>query len=203
MFHSLQVALTIIIALSVLKDVMGIRLALGKYHLIMEQLEDEALKEETVSVKETIDREILKVGHGLWHGLWNGLVISSWIWAFVLFDTLSSSAGVIEALWVLVLMIAAPFISFYALLMLNTQGNGSDISKRRSQPLRFSALMAMRTTSRASSVRKTSSNHDTKGSHNPMLDLQIEMRSSELNKLIIISKCVFFFFIHFTLHTAL
>jgi hypothetical protein len=43
-----------------------------------------------VKVRESMDEEILKAGAGIWNGVWYGIVISTWIWGFVLFDTMSS-----------------------------------------------------------------------------------------------------------------
>jgi hypothetical protein len=42
--------------------------------------------------------------------VWYGIVISTWIWGFVLFDTIASVEGVEKGLCVLIGMILSPFI---------------------------------------------------------------------------------------------
>ncbi len=69
-------------------------------------------------LKEVMDREILKASKEIWNGLWYGMVMGTWIWAFVLFDTLASSVGVLEGLWVLVLMIASPVMIWFLQIMI-------------------------------------------------------------------------------------
>jgi hypothetical protein len=66
---------------SILKDVMSIRLAWE----IMGAVQDGSLKEQMVKVRESMDEEMLKAGAGIWDGVWHGMVISTWIWGFVLF----------------------------------------------------------------------------------------------------------------------
>jgi hypothetical protein len=109
-FGALFPPLAVIIALSVLKDVMSIKLALGRYCEIMEAVQDESLKEQMVKVRESMDEEMLKAGAGVWNGLWYGMVVSSWIWGFVLFDTMASVEGVGKGLCVLIGMVVSPFI---------------------------------------------------------------------------------------------
>jgi hypothetical protein len=109
-FGSLFPPLAVIIALSVLKDVMSIKLALGRYCEIMEAVQDESLKEQMVKVKEAMDEEMLRAVAGIWNGMWYGMVISTWIWGFVLFDTMASVEGVEKGLCVLIGMIVSPFI---------------------------------------------------------------------------------------------
>jgi hypothetical protein len=76
----------------------------------MEAVQDESLKEQMVKVRESMDEEMLKAGAGIWNGVWHGMVISTWIWGFVLFDTMASVEGVEKGLWLLIGMIAFPFI---------------------------------------------------------------------------------------------
>jgi hypothetical protein len=109
-FGALFPPLAVIITLSVLKDVMSIRLALGRYCEIMEAVQDENLKEQMVKVRGSMDEEMLKAGAGIWKGVWNGIVLSTWIWGFVLFDTMASVEGVGKGLCVLIGMIISPFI---------------------------------------------------------------------------------------------
>jgi hypothetical protein len=109
-FGALFPPLAVIIALSVLKDVMSIRLALGRYCEIMEAVQDESLKEQMVKVKESMDEEMLKAGAGIWNGVWYGMVISTWIWGFVLFDTMASVEGVWKGLYVVIGMVCCPFL---------------------------------------------------------------------------------------------
>jgi hypothetical protein len=114
-FGALFPPLAVIIALSVLKDVMSIRLALGRYCEIMEAVQDESLKEQMVKVREAMDEEMLKAGAGIWNGVWHGMVMGTWIWGFVLFDTMASVEGVGKGLAVLMCMLCCPFILHYGL----------------------------------------------------------------------------------------
>jgi hypothetical protein len=109
-FGALFPPLAVIIALSVLKDVMSIKLAVGQYCEIMKAVQDESLKEQMAKVRESLDDEMLKSGAGIWNGVWYGMVISTWIWGFVLFDTTASVEGVWKGLWVLIGMLLSPFI---------------------------------------------------------------------------------------------
>jgi hypothetical protein len=111
-FGGLFPPLAVIIALSVLKDVMSIRLALGRYCEIMEAVQDESLKEQMVKVRESMDEEMLKAGAGIWNGVWYGMVMGTWIWGFVLFDTMASVEGGGKGLCMLVVMILCPFIIY-------------------------------------------------------------------------------------------
>jgi hypothetical protein len=100
-----------VIVFSVLKDIMNMRLALGRYQGIMDAVSSDAeVKEQMLKLREQVHEEMLTAGVEIWNGLWYGLMVSSWIWAFVLFDTLSSSVGVREGLWVLIVMIVSPFV---------------------------------------------------------------------------------------------
>jgi hypothetical protein len=109
-FGALFPPLAVIIALSVLKDVMSFRLALGRYCEIMEAVQDESLKEQMVKVRESLDEEMLKAGAGIWNGVVYGMVVSTWIWGFVLLDTMASVEGVGKGLCVLIGMVVSPFI---------------------------------------------------------------------------------------------
>jgi hypothetical protein len=109
-FGALFPPLAVIIALSVLKDIMSIKLAFGRYCEIMEAVQDESLKEQMVKLKESMDEEMLTAVVGMWNGLWYGIVISTWIWGFVLFDTMASVEGVEKGLCVLIGMIVSPVI---------------------------------------------------------------------------------------------
>ena len=44
------------------------------------------------------------------YGLQWGLCITAVIWAFVLFDTLSSAEGVMNSIWIAVLMVITPWL---------------------------------------------------------------------------------------------
>jgi hypothetical protein len=112
-FGALFPPLAVIIALSVLKDVMSIRLALGRYCEIIEAVQDESLKEQMVKVRETMDKEMLKAGAGIWNGVWHGMVMGTWIWGFVLFDTMASVEGVGKGMCMLIGMVASPFILYW------------------------------------------------------------------------------------------
>jgi Leucine-rich repeat (LRR) protein len=109
-FGALFPPLAVIIGLSVLKDVMSIRLALGRYCEIMEAVQDESLKNQMVKVREYMDEEMLKAGAGIWNGVWYGMVITTWIWGFVLFDTMASVEGVENGVFVMSGMLVSPFI---------------------------------------------------------------------------------------------
>jgi hypothetical protein len=112
-FGALFPPLAVVIALSVLKDVMSIRLALGRYCEIMEAVQDEGLKEQMVQVRESMDEEMLKAGAGIWNGVWYGMVMGTWIWGFVLFDTMASVEGVDKGLCMLIVMIMCPLVVYF------------------------------------------------------------------------------------------
>jgi hypothetical protein len=112
-FGALFPPLAVIIALSVLKDVMSIRLALGRYCEIMEAVQDGSLKEQMVKVRESMDEEMLKAGAGIWNGVWYGLVMGTWIWGFVLFDTMASTEGAHKG-WVLIIVLCLCPLIVYA-----------------------------------------------------------------------------------------
>jgi hypothetical protein len=114
-FGALFPPLAVIIAFSVLKDVISTRLALGRYCEIMEAIQDECLKERMVKIKESMNNEILKAGAEMLNGLWCGMVLGTWIWAFVLFDTMASSEGVWRGIAVLTAMILCPFVFHWAM----------------------------------------------------------------------------------------
>jgi hypothetical protein len=104
--------LAVVIAVSVIKDVMNVRLSLGKYCSIMERVQDENVKRQMMGFKLCLDGEIVQAGEEMWNGIWYGMLMASLIWAFVLFDTLASSVGVIEGLWGLVIITALPVIIY-------------------------------------------------------------------------------------------
>jgi hypothetical protein len=114
-FGALFPPLAVVIGLSVLKDVMSIRLALGRYCEIMETVQDESLKEQMVKVRRSMDEEMLTGRTEIWHGVCYGMVMSTWIRGFVLFDTMASSEGVAMGICVIIAMIACPYV-FYSVL---------------------------------------------------------------------------------------
>jgi hypothetical protein len=105
----------VVIAFSILKDVMSIKLALGRFCKIMEAVQDESLKEQMVKVKKNMDSEMLKAGAAIGNGVWHGIVMGTWVWGFVLFDTLASTEGVGKGLVVMIGMWLCPFILYYAI----------------------------------------------------------------------------------------
>jgi hypothetical protein len=112
--------LAVVIAVSVIKDVLTVRLALIKYCKIIEIVQDEDLKNQMKTLKSAIDSQIVLAQSEIWGGVRYAIVMISWIWAFVLFDTLASSDGVLAGLCVLMLMNACPFIWFGIQKVINT-----------------------------------------------------------------------------------
>jgi hypothetical protein len=118
--------LALVIALSVVKDVLSMKISLGRYQTIMEtlkngnQVDDSCdsengverfgLKDRMIKLRDDMNEEILKAGVEIWNGVWNGFIMASWIWAFVLFDTLSSAIGVSSGLSVLLGMLVSPHL---------------------------------------------------------------------------------------------
>jgi hypothetical protein len=135
-FGALFPPLALVIALSVLKDVVTIRLALRRYCEIMEDVQDESLKEQMMVLKECLDKDMGKAASVICRGVWHGVVMGTWIWAFVLFDTMASIEGVGKGFCVFVGMIACPFVLHYALQVAArvTQPTMMDDDK---QPSRF------------------------------------------------------------------
>jgi hypothetical protein len=117
-FGALFPPLAVIIALSILKDVMSMRMALGRYGEIMETMQDDHLKEQMTKLRASIDGEILNAGTGIWDGVWYGMVMGTWIWAFILFDTMMATQGVDKGLGMLIGMIVSPFLLHYLLQMM-------------------------------------------------------------------------------------
>ncbi len=107
-FGALFPPLALIVALSVLKDLMSIKLALGKYAMMKNALEDENLKTKMVYLETSMKTLWMKTDASIWNGVWHGMLRSALIWGFVLFDTLSSTVGVQNGLWVLILMTICP-----------------------------------------------------------------------------------------------
>jgi hypothetical protein len=114
-FGALFPPLALVIALSLFKDIMNIRLLLGRYYMIMKVTIGDTEREENekpvgiqqermLKPQNSMNEEIMKAGVEIWNGVWYGVIMASWIWAFVLFDTLSSSVGLIEGIWVLIFM---------------------------------------------------------------------------------------------------
>jgi Leucine-rich repeat (LRR) protein len=113
-FGALFPPLSVVITFSVLKDVVSIKLALGRYCEIMESpVLDERLKEQMIKVRESIYKEMLKAGLGIWSGVLYGMLVGAWIWGFVLFDTMASVEGVATGLYVLIGMTISPFFILY------------------------------------------------------------------------------------------
>jgi hypothetical protein len=112
-FGALFPPLSVVIALSILKDVISIRLALGRYCEIINAVEVESFKEQMQKLKNYMDEEMLKAGANIWNGVWDGTVLGTWIWGFVLFDTMASTEGVEKGFCVFFGMIVSPFILFY------------------------------------------------------------------------------------------
>jgi hypothetical protein len=102
--------LAIVIGFSVIKDIMNVRISLGKYYGLMNAVQDESLKTQMMQLKDTMDNEILVVGENIWSGIWYGVILATWIWAFILFDTIASSVDIVTGLGLLLVMIACPFI---------------------------------------------------------------------------------------------
>jgi hypothetical protein len=116
-FGALFPPLALVIGLSVIKDVINTRLSISSYDYAIEASTEEqykngisGLKDRMLKLRDSINEEILKAGMEIWNGVWYGVVMASWIWAFVLFDTLSSSVGVLRGVWILLLMAISPFV---------------------------------------------------------------------------------------------
>jgi hypothetical protein len=115
--------LALVIALSVVKDVLSMKLAFRKYQAIMDSLNTQSqecerdsdqfggntgLKPRMMHLRDNMNKEILKAGAEIWNGVWNGIIMASWIWAFVLFDILSSAIGISSGLSVFLAMLVSP-----------------------------------------------------------------------------------------------
>jgi hypothetical protein len=122
-FGALFPPLAIIIALSLLKDVASIRLALGRYCDIMDCMQEGSLRELMMDAKESMDEEALQAGTRIWNGVWYGVMMGTWIWGFVLFDTMASTEGVWKGFGLMIGMIICPYIWAYASkVFINTNG---------------------------------------------------------------------------------
>jgi Leucine-rich repeat (LRR) protein len=105
--------LAIVIAFSVLNDVLSIRMAMGRYQAILNDMEEEKLREELVRLKDMMNADIIKAGVGIWNGLWHGIITAAWIWAFILFDTLASAVGAEQGFWISIVMAICPILLHY------------------------------------------------------------------------------------------
>jgi hypothetical protein len=136
-FGALFPPLAVIISLSILKDVLSIRLALGRYCEVMEAVQNESVKEQMVKVKDSMDIEILKARAGIWNGVWYGMVVGTWIWGFVLFDTIASMEGVGQGFCLLIGMASCPFFVRYLFQIAirfrrNGEHRGNKLENKRS-----------------------------------------------------------------------
>jgi hypothetical protein len=166
--------LALVIALSVVKDVIGVHFSLDRYQTIMESIQDQdgfKLKELMLQLKSNMHQEILKAGEEIWYGVWYGVVMASWIWAFVLFDTLSTTQGVIRGLWVLVVMAMSPFILTLMLKFKNPLEMYKTWHHTGVEPLKETIA-----------PREEKEGEESTCDYNPLVDNEIELRISIISQ---------------------
>jgi hypothetical protein len=131
-----------VIALSIVKDCWEIRLALGRLRCLLDsirstqdaklvlldddddvQIDSRARVCERISrVYKQIQNEAIAATSVITDGIWCSLCVSVFIWAFVLFDTLSPAVGITQSIAIVVLMVTAPYVgrlisqSFWSLI---------------------------------------------------------------------------------------
>ena len=118
-FGAMFPPLAFVIAVSLWKETMDIRLTSTRYQELIESIDDVLLKERMSSLGILMQQEYVAAEPEIVNGVWYGLIVTSWIWAFVLFDTLSASTGMIGSVWIVVLMLVAPFILWYVEARIN------------------------------------------------------------------------------------
>jgi hypothetical protein len=114
--------IAIVVAISIFKDIINLKLVLGRYYFLSDQVQDPELKEIMSTIGAAINDEMTIAAKEIWKGLQYGLILSTWIWAFILFDTLAASIGLIPGLCILLIMIFSPFILYrLQVLVINIQ----------------------------------------------------------------------------------
>jgi hypothetical protein len=119
-FGMLFPPLAFVIALSIWRELVSIKMVLGKLHCVLQSLVDLSLKQRVVKFQAMIHRELFDAEVEIVQGVWYGVCVASSIWGFVLFDTLSALMGAIASIWIAVLMGLSPYIAY--LLLRSMQG---------------------------------------------------------------------------------
>ena len=129
-FGAMFPPLALLIALSIVKDVYHARFGMGRLARI--SISNYKWKDRLLKIRHSIQRDYLVSNSIITRGVWCGLCISSVIWAFVLFDVLSSSVGSINSVWIVILMVVSPFLIYYAALKLRHRGeNKNDLIRSK------------------------------------------------------------------------
>jgi hypothetical protein len=103
--------LAFIATFSILKDVLEVHL--GLLHVKKcAAVCDSMLKERIQSIYNQIYKEANDAFQGLFalHGIKYTIIIATWIWAFVLFDTVSPFLGILKSLWIVLLIVLFPIL---------------------------------------------------------------------------------------------
>ena len=121
--------LAFIICLSIAKDCLEIRLALGRLLHITDLIKgasvalvngDDSVRnsrstmcDRINTVHQHLEQEVLDARDVIFDGIWYSLCVAVWIWAFVLFDTLSPAVGIGNSVAMVVLMLLTPYLCRY------------------------------------------------------------------------------------------
>ena len=110
-FGTLFPPLAIIIGLSIYKDTVDVTLAIGRFNQMINCDGGIKVRDRLIKIRDAVFVELIAAEDEIVSGVWNGMWIASIIWAFVLFDALSSSVGNnnVSSVWIVVVMFCIPF----------------------------------------------------------------------------------------------
>ena len=111
-FGTLFPPLALVIALSIYKDTVDVRLGIGRFHKLIGMDCAMSVRDRLVKVREAVYVELISAETEIVSGIWYGMCLASIIWAFVLFDALSSSVGLstLASVWIVAVMGMIPII---------------------------------------------------------------------------------------------
>ncbi len=118
--------LAVVIAISIWKELLDLRVALGRWQAIIEATQDPSLKERLLVLSVGIDNEWARCEKQIVDGVGYGLFLSTLIWAFVLLDT---SEGSTYGICMSLIIAAIPIVTI-ALL-------SSGLIARSTDPVKF------------------------------------------------------------------
>jgi tetrahydromethanopterin S-methyltransferase subunit E len=132
-FGAMFPPLAFVIAISLCVDCWEVRLGLGRFQQIIQNLSDSEkegqLKRRLMKVRDQMIQEYIAAEEQITHGVWFGLCITSGIWAFVLFDISSSSTNTFASLLILVIMALTPYTVIGAFYLKRLSGSRKDNNK--------------------------------------------------------------------------
>lgn len=131
-FGTLFPPLSLVVWVSIVKDIWSLQLSLGRMWSIAQRVQDTSIRARIVTVVDKVLQELYNMNKVVWQGLWYGVMVSSWIWAMLLFDTLSSTEGISKSIWIPIVLAMTPIACYvvragYTILKNRSQASLSDI----------------------------------------------------------------------------